>query len=87
MKRQTMVLVVLMVLVAAASATAQAWFWGRTAIVASGALFMQDRTYSERYHVLYVADLENDKTCMMVLRDAVTQQFSAVAVDPGSCRR
>lgn len=87
MKRQAMVILAAMMLAAVATATAQSWYWGRTAVVASGALLLQDGTFSDRYQVLYVADRLHQPTCVMVVRDAVTAQFEATAVDAGSCQR
>lgn len=87
MTRKTLWMVVMMLLVAATTASAQFWLWGRTAVVASGALLLQDGTFSDRFQVLYVADRENPRTCVMVIRDAVTAHFETTFVDPGSCPR
>lgn len=87
MTRKTVWMVVMMLLVAATTASAQFWLWGRTAVVASGALLLQDGTFSDRFQVLYVADRENARTCVMVILDAVMEHFETTSVDPGSCPR
>lgn len=87
MTRKTLWMVLVMLLVAATTASAQFWLWGRTAVVASGALLLQDGTFSDRYQVLYLADRENEGTCMAVVLDRRTEAFELAAVDPGSCPR
>ena len=87
MTRPTVALIVALVLVStAATVAATDWIFARTAVVAGHALWNQDGTPSDRFQVGYISDRNNLDTCVMVLRDALTGQFSTTAVHPGSCR-
>lgn len=78
---------VALTLVALAASGASAFFiFGRTAVVQSGALQVQDGTLAPRFQAIYVVDRNNPKSCVMVIRDTDTQQFSMAAVDPASCQ-
>lgn len=71
----------------AAGAVSSAFtLFGRTAVVQSGALRMQDGTLQDRYQAIYIVDTQNPTTCLFVLRDAQTEHFTTTQVDPGSCR-
>ncbi|MGE3703764.1 MAG: hypothetical protein AB7I13_00730 [Vicinamibacterales bacterium] len=80
------VAVVALLMGAPTSATARIWFFGRTHVTHTSALMLQDGTLTPRYQVAYVGDRLEPATCVMVIRDAETNQLTATAVAPGSCR-
>jgi len=85
-KQHVAVALVLVALAASGASAFSSWIFGRTAVVQSGALQVQDGTLAPRFQAIYVVDRNNPKTCVMVLRDTDTQAFSLTAVDPGSCQ-
>lgn len=70
-----------------ASVPAGATFlFGNTKILGLETLF-SDYGYTPEYQAVYIRDLKNPATCIVVITHTETHAFTATAVDPGSCEQ
>ena len=81
----TTLIVLVLLLIANQSNAAIQWFFNRNQLVWQSALAAQANQGFLPFTTYYIVDNANPDTCVMIVRDNATGQFSMTSVHPGSC--